>query len=446
MYEQPYNPFVKNLSAVKSYFKSPSVLLLGIMNAVSAVLALISAIMIASHIPEILLYIKSTFIWAFAELNVPSAETDNFLRAFDEIQSSATSSSVISSAAASLGVALLISAAFLIIYFKSRNESPASTPNAGVTILFAFSIVELVGVIFILLAFVALFVLLFYLYFRLNAGNRVGFNIDFGFASLDDWLNDKTAPAVLLVIIIVGLVVLAIAAFLLLFTSINKVRYYGSVRKSLNTVELQSKGAKPYGVMCVLGAVSAGVSLLSMPSALFVDAPVKVPKFFTAVLIVSLLSQAAAFVTKIFEAKVALCYKTHIDAIKYGYATHAAPAASYSPFAAGAGYGTPQEQRANNPYLNRPAPAEPAPFAAAPVYTAPVDFAPEEESITENSYSDPYGADAPDVPAEPAAQPAEDPVTAPVEESEPAAIPTCPVCGAEIDPTAPFCGNCGNRL
>ena len=138
MYEQPYNPFVKNLSAVKSYFKSPSVLLLGIMNAVSAVLALISAIMIASHIPEILLYIKSTFIWAFAELNVPSAETDNFLRAFDEVQSSATSSSVISSALRNLGSREALESAGIPFKYLSVSSPPHRGPNAMIPIPFSF--------------------------------------------------------------------------------------------------------------------------------------------------------------------------------------------------------------------------------------------------------------------------------------------------------------------
>ena len=39
MYEQPYNPYRNNIDIIKNYFKSPMVLVLGILSIVSMILS-----------------------------------------------------------------------------------------------------------------------------------------------------------------------------------------------------------------------------------------------------------------------------------------------------------------------------------------------------------------------------------------------------------------------
>lgn len=417
MYEQPFNPYAKNVATVKDYFRSPAVLILAIAKALSAILALVGTIMLSSHIKDLISYSYSAIRELLEQIGVSSdfrAQVNDLFAMIDQAASPAAS---ISPSISSLVVTGLVVAAFLIIYFKSRNADPASSPSIGFSILFAFAVIELIVAILGILAILAVFVLLIIVYGRLSSGSGSGLGFEFGVEPLDELLGYFREPQVLLVLVIVGIVVLAIAAFFLLFTCVNKVRYYRSVKKSLSTVELHSEGAKPYGVMCVLSAISTGLSLLSIPSSLFANSSVRTPKFLTGFIIVSMIAQAASLVAIIMEAKLALGYKNHIDTIKYGYSRHAAPAAPYSPFPMGTGYTAPQNQPMNNPYI-QPAPVQ------------------QEPTVPENRYADPYGADAP----------YQETAPLPEQEAAPAAAPTCPLCGAEVDPDAPFCGNCGNKL
>lgn len=421
MYEQPFNPYAKNIFTVKEYFKSPAVLILGILRAVGALIPVAAAVLIATHLKELLTYFRELFVWVFETAGTPLVTAARFTGLYDQAAASISSASVISSAICTAVIGCLTAAAFLIIYRKSRSEDPSATPQGGVTILFAFAVIELIAVIVCLLGAVALIVLMVAVYAKMSAGSgELGFR--FGLDALDDLLEYEMTPEALLVLIIVGAVLLIFAAVFLMIFGISKLRYYGSIRKSLSTVELKSEGAKPYGVMCIIGTVFSGLSLLSAPSSFAVGSSVKRPGVFTGILIVSCLSQAVSVAAYVLEAKLALGYKTHIDAIKYGYNRHAAYTAPYMAFNPGIDAMAPQNQPVNNPYL-APAPA-PAPDNSA------------DEISTDNSFGDPYGADLTvsdtEVPAE--------------EPAPPQAAPICPVCGAEVDPDAPYCGNCGNKL
>ena len=423
MYEQPFNPYVKNLSAVKEYFKSRCVLVLGLSRALGAILSLVTAILISTNLPKILAYIKSLFLWVFDETGAPYGISANFSDLFDRIVPSDVSSSIVSSSISSTVVTILIAAAFLIIYFKSRSNDPNATPNAGVTILYVFAIIALVGVIIAIVAAVVLIVFMFLLYSKLSSEGIDSLYV--GVPFIDDLLSYSWTPTSLLALTIAGIVLLVFAGFIALFIQINRLRYYGSIRKSLNTVELQNKGAKPFGVMCLISAFSAGLSLLSTPAGLFAKTPVTAPKILTAIAVFSMLAQAASVVGAIMEAKLAMGYKTYIDGIKYGYSRHAAPAAPFAPF----------------PSVN---PAEQNPSSFNP-YVSRTSY--DGEPSTDNTYSDPYGSDLTGADAAPDAYNAPfSGDSASYEETAPLNTATCSVCGAEVDPDAPFCGNCGNRL
>lgn len=482
MYDQPFNPYVKNLNAVKDYYKSPFTLVYGIAQILAGILSLISAILISANFKDIISYFKEYVLDLLDKANGSNGLKSDVARIFDEINDSGISSSVFSSMP-SLIITGLAAAAILIIFFKSRNKDPRSTPMTGFTILYVFAIISLVGVILAAVGVALIIALLFWVYASLvnSTSTRISAALDLDDIPLiRDFLRDNPdldtiSSAVLLAVVIVLTAVAVIALFFALFTAINRVRYYKSVRSSLSSVDLQSKGAKPYGVMCVLGTVSVGMSLISSFSVLFLPKVNGKTNPMVGVGIVCILALIASFVSRFAEAKLALGYKTYIDNVKYGYNTPAAPAAPYTPYGPAGGYYAPQNQPQSD-LSARPAPTS--------VRDKPIlfGFGIGDDMSADNAYADPYGADQPDkaapeapaisasdaeeitadevveaIPdaAEPepeAAEPdlfSEEPQAEPAaveEPEEPAAAPVCPVCGAETVSGAPFCGNCGNRL
>ena len=458
MYEHSYNPYAKNLSAVKEYFKSPYTLVLGIARAVTAVLSLVSAILIASKMKDIVSYVKDAILQAMTDTGADSAAKNEVTKFFADFDLSEVSYSALSSLP-SVIIAALTAAAVFIIYFKSRSKNPDATPMTGFTILFVFSIITLIGMILAAIGVFLIVALLFVLYAGLSSGKAT---IDikdipyFGDLIKKNPEIEKDLPTITLVIGIVLAAVAVFAFFFILFTAINRVRYYNSVRKSISSVDLQSKGAKPYGVMCILSAIGTGSSLLSTFSMIFTPSVNGKSNPLVGISVVSALSLAASFVALVMEAKLSLGYKKYIDSVKYGYNTPVAPTAPYSPFLANGGYFNNQNDAPQvNPYMPPAPAAEPTPendhaamldslFGEVVTQDAPQPEAVVTEAV-ESGFSAPEAApDAADV--EPAfEEPQPEPIA---DEPQPAvfAAPTCPVCGGEVDSDAPFCGNCGSRL
>ena len=387
MYERSFNPFANNLKIVKDYFKTKTVLVLAITNAVAIALTFMTSIYMTLNLravtTDIYLFI-SQFLGALqSELGLPSDFASSVME-----QSSASVS-----IRYSLPVgAILVCVAYFIIYVKSKNDDPDSSPRAGVLILYILSILELVAVI-IAFVTIALTILGFTLYAIMgddSLSHRViSINTGETLFKLEDL--DST---VLIVCGIVLAAILLVAIIIGLIVAVSKKNYYKSVKNSISSVELQNKGAHTYGVMCVLSAVCTGITFFSTLS-LFGSSGfngLRIPGSLVVLIILSALSQLIAFINSVAEAKLALGYNKYINEIKYGYSRPVAPAAPYAPFPSVSGY-DPAGQNSYNANVG-----------------------------TDNPYSDPYGS-----------QPA-------------AAAPVCPNCGAPVDPNAPFCGNCGAKL
>ena len=436
MYDQPYNPFAKNLAVVKDYFKKPATLALAVVRAIVIVLSLIGGIIFASQIHNYIFLAESMYGQVSSWSGLPAAFPGEIFD-FAHESSSLLSAGAIASSILSEIIPALIVVALFILYFKSRNADPAASPKAGATILYVFAVIELVCLILACVVMVLSFVVLFWLYFQLKAGAFSSASFTIGIPYFDSVMRELriTDPNTLLIGICISLVLGVIVMFFAFFVVINKKRFYGSIRKSIDTVELHSEGAKPFGVMCILGAIFSGFSALSLLSLLFTGTLLfgRNSAILTPLIIVAFLATVATCVALALEAKLALGYKRHIDDVKYGYSQHAAPAAApYAPFPAGAGYANPQNRPQNNPYIKQQPSVEP-------------------EAPAANAYQDAYGTDAPApmIPEEPVVEEpvAEEPVVEePVAEAPAAAVPTCPACGEEVDPSAPFCGNCGHRL
>ena len=406
MYEQPFNPFAKNLAIVKDYFKSSSVL----------VFAILKTVVIALTIPmAILSTVVSPFMISAAQnrtdqaLAGASPDEAQFVRDFldpiwrlaqDAVGTTSPVQAVMNNLP-SLLVPVLVAVALFLIYFKSKNTDPASKPTAGVMILYVLAVIQLVMIWIALVSVILVIIFLFWLFAAMQDVTGTVSSIEAPMFLSDPvvlpFAIDAEALRIIVLVVAISLSIMTvIVGFVALFTAINRKRYYRSVKQSISSVELQSKGARPYGVMCVIGAVFSGIGLTNLFTnfaALF-TAPAN--GAYIAYIIISALFQIAGFVALIFEAKIALGYKKYIDDKKYGYSQPVAPSAPYSPFPYGQGNSAPQ-----NPY-------------AAPARQDPT-----------NPYADSY-------------------TSAPVNKSAGSSV--CPHCGAGVDPAAPFCGNCGNKL
>lgn len=413
MYEQPFNPFAANLAVVKGYFKSGKVLAVGVLYIVSAVLRIVSSLLASNTVTS---FFNDWFgvmdRMGFDVSDVP----DEFYQMINQ-SSGIASASAVTSAIFSAVVTGLIAAGFILIYVKSRNEAPDASPKAGVTILYVFAMIEmilsiiaasLVGLVFLLLIVVLVI----------------------GYQSYSGGFGGYNGTALIAVYLILFLIC-AVAMFYVLFTAINKKRFYGSVRQSLSTVELQNKGATPYGVMCIINAVFLGFSLLSSIASISSLTMIGFSSGTVIAACLSMVTTVVGFVTLILTASIALGYKKYIDNMKYGYngtpyggAQDAAPYNGYAPAPNSQNpYAVPQQPAPyNDGYADgNSIPPQPAPYhdGAANPNNTPQQPAP---------YNDGY-VDGNSVPPQQAY-----------------AAPVCPNCGAPIDPAAPFCGNCGVKL
>ena len=416
MYEQPFNPFAKNLAIVKDYFKSSSVLIFAILKSVAVVLTIPMSILSTIVAPYFILSAKYSMENSLS--GVPASDAQSIRDMMDpfwqfiqsSIQSSASPLQTVVNNLPSISVAALVAVALFLIYFKSKNENAASSPKAGVVILYVLAVIELVCVWIAVVAVALVVIFLFWLYAALQGSTGSISSIEAPMFLSDPIVLPFTieVEAIRIIVLVLAITVtvsLVIGAFFSLFTAINKKRFYRSIKQSITTVELQSKGARPYGVMCIFGAVFSGIGLTNLVSNFTLLFSVPANGAYITYIILSSLIQIAAFVALIFEAKIALGYKKYIDDKKYGYSRPVAPSAPYSPFPYSQGGSAPQ-----NPYTAAPSRQAPNAPAAAPS-------------------------------SAPAAVPAEKP-------SAPAAptASTCPRCGTAVDKNAPFCGNCGNKL
>lgn len=403
MYEQPYNPYRNNIAIIKDYFKSKSVLVLAILSIVSMILSVVNSLFSSTVTKEILLQM-SNYIDTQFSFDASSKEAASQLsKALRDI--SASGSEVMSVLGSVSALSILTVVGLMLIYFKSRSENPDTAPSAGFTILYVVAVFSLVGAIMLTVGMVILAAVMFFLYAEFSRTGDLGTTFTYG---------GKTyafTADLFLILAIVLTFLFVIIGFVTLFFTINHVRYLSSVRKSMNSVELSRKGAKPYGVFCVICAVSIGISMISSIPTLFIgnnttlrELGIVITTDTTVSSIVSLVATAVSFVIYILQAKLALGYAKYIDDKKYGYNEPAAPAA-YVP----AGGATNNTQ---NPYS----------------YLAQQK---QEISMQEATFVNPYLNE-------------ESPQKSP--EKPAATQPTCPACGAPVDPQAPFCGQCGTKL
>ena len=373
MYEQRFNPYAANVDIVKGYFRSPKVLVLGILHLISMGLSILTLLTTP---------VTSSLMTILARLESLGIDTSEFYRFYpsDSFTTTVYTASVVAAIFISSVFTILTAIAFIILFAKSRSSNPDANPVAGARILHVLSVITFVYSIFVAVVLGFAFVLTFIAVY----------------ASSDYYDFDSGAATVAMVVL--G-VFIALMIFLIIFYAASQKNYYGSVKRSLTSVELRNKGAAAWGVLCIIAAVFYGISVIAG----FISA---ITSYITVRTILSLSSTIFTFVILILSASVALGYSKYIKREKYSYNT--APNNTYipaAPYMGNQGYypddqGYYPDSQPNYPY-NQPS---------------------DRPSVPYNDNFVDYNANTQERPD------------------------TCPNCGAPIDGVSPFCSNCGTKL
>ncbi len=309
--QYPFNPFAQNVAIVKNYFKRGAMLTQAILYIIAVVASLALSVFMSVAFSDIFASLYSDPAM-FADM--PS-EMQPF---FEQLLGTQPTFSV---NLTSLILPALIATASFIIYFKSKNDDPMSNPMPGFTLWYVVAIINLVSVCaasLLLLLFIFLFVVLL-----------VAMGSDPSMASDMPFITG----------FFVGMMVMfALLIALVLTYGISNVRYIKSVRDSLCSVTLSSKGAGAYGTCNIIYAVVSGFSILMMIGfwALFALLGDIVPEFadleaLAPIYLIGAVTSVFQLVTYIVEAVIAKGYKKYIDNITTGYGDVATVQPMYTP-------------------------------------------------------------------------------------------------------------------
>lgn len=374
---QNMNPYVlRNRLYLKEFFAKPLIFISGIFYLVSAGLSVILDYLAIVPVKKMLSHLVNTGA-------VQLKEDFSF------------------SLSVSLPLATIaIGVALILMYKASRNQNPASSPNAGLTIFWILAIANFVSLGAIALLFLAIIVFLIVLLVNPNAALTPvwdyveEFISRYGSSSLD--ITSHEMAQIFFIAMLVSMVISEVIVIgFSLFVALSTYRFSSSMRNSARTEYLSCKGARRYGVINLIGAVSnfsSAAMLIVYTALLFTPGTNDALKLcgLTAADLLPLMigsTVACAFlgVAETLLSKIGFGYRKHILAAGAGGENLPLPVV----VAADLGEAQPVTTAApittsENVYApaETPAPVEaPAPLEAPAEKAAPVE-APTEEKIT----------------------------------------------------------------
>lgn len=284
-----FNPFSHNVAIIKNYFKRPAVMAIAVIYCIGLGISLVSAYFMATAMP------------ALMASSLQSAQVGTYQVHGMELFTSPVFSLLYTIISMLPGLLLcgFTIGAYFTIYHKSKDADISANPVGGFSVLFVVAIIQFVmqiGTSLVLITVLALSILFVIVPVGASTGD----------------MNGMIFTMVFLIVFF------AFAIALILTHSISYVRYINSVRNSLNSITLSSKGAGAFGVCSIIYACFVGASLLFTTAMIvllnFSPTPVAgLDILMTPMVIVSLISSALSVVSMTIDAVIARGYKKYID-------------------------------------------------------------------------------------------------------------------------------------
>lgn len=409
------SPYQQNIDIIKNFFKKPIVLVSAILQAIVLVLLLI------------------TF---FVSSGINSSTLSNIGAPTAAVQSL----NVFSLAISIIGCipSVLVIVCWFLIYFQSKNSNPAVKPSVPFKILWVLSIICTAAFGGLALILLAVFGIAFgilgtaanYSYQTSYYGQSYGYSSE--------------AASLLGPLFAVIMVILVIVIAINLFFMINEIRYYQSVKNSLQTIYLKNNGAMIYGVIQIIA--SAFLCLFFVIYSLIIAALIigassyssnAIPSSVIATLVCVIVTLGISAVSGLINGIIAVKYSSYIKSIRMGtnqsfnanqpYSNPVIPQGDF--YAGNYQQNVSSNEPLNNPYENP--------------YSNPQQINPQEPQppVSENPYIPPV---------QQAYQPTQEKPQQPVQENVTDEVPVnsnvCPNCGSPVFRSDMFCNNCGTKL
>ena len=394
------SPYQQNIDIVKGYFKRPLVLVNAILLLASLIISIITVCLSLNSLPTVVRY------EGYPTVQTPGIISTIFVGILAGLPS------------------LLIAVCWFLIYTKSKSSNPTDKPSAPFKILWVLSIVGLVCLC--LLTFLLLGILLLALLGVLIYNSSHNYPSDIGIPILIGWI-----------------IFIAILMAISIIFCVFQMRYFQSVKNSMQNINLYKNGAMAYGVMTIVFSSFSIIYLLISLAAGALFAGLVPPGysnlFSGSNLMIYAVSTAVSAAAGLVEGIIAIGYSSYISKFISGVNTASVNQPYSNPvnpesippqaqFAAPPAEDAFQyRQTYVNSYNNRPvAPREPQP---------PVEY---------DSYADVKGQN-PYLQADESVQTNQN--VAPAQESTPQVNPgVCPNCGSPVFRSDMFCNNCGTKL
>lgn len=243
MNEQPYQLYAGNIAAVKRFFGSVKVLILGIFYAVFALVSLILIVTKSSYG-----FLQEILEMAKAEVGVRDSSYSFFSAASTSLNTSYLISGVL--------IPLLIALAFILMFVKSRNQSPQSDPMAGLTIMLVLAVIAFVQSI--------INVVLNYVYLGLFASFYASMKSSSGYYDSTGRYHSSSSTDGFLVLVIIAGVCVTVYSVVSIIYAVNYKNFYRSARRSLRSERLEYRGASVYGVFCIIMAAFEAIRIIAV--------------------------------------------------------------------------------------------------------------------------------------------------------------------------------------
>lgn len=297
-----FNPYVKNVSVIKNFFKRKTTLFISLFDIIGALSYIALAVLVSISHMKVVEFINLAITNAVSAYNTVREVLSLFGLSGIQISPNYVDANILPIVMSVVPVVLflLLSAiAFVILFSKSKNKDMGVTPKAGLSLAFVLSVIDFICAVLGILSVVLMF---------------------FSFSFILTFISNTSGILIGIILAVISVYVIALYLF--------KMKFFKSAKLSVSSIEIKNDGAKAYAILETISAVVFGFMALSqiavlvgalgfsntILSVLGVDVSIIVP-----IVICNTIISVVAFAKKVSLAKLAFNYNKYINDVRYGF-------------------------------------------------------------------------------------------------------------------------------